>query len=154
MCDVQGPFLYDEEPAPLHKGPGRNRNGTLIALIGATVLIAVLMVGGMVLFKGTAADQAEQVAGVFTRALAAGDTETAYDLLCDDERGRITPDQLAGEYLRPGTPEVIGSRGERVDDQPVRYVQVRWSDGGSTTESELTVVPEGGTKVCGTTAAG
>ncbi len=151
---TQGPFLYDDDPAPLHTGTGRNRNGTLIALLSATVLIALLMVGGMVLFKGTASDQAEEVAGVFTRALAAGDTETAYELICDDERARITPDQLAGEYLHPGTPEVTGSRGDRVDDEPVRYVHVRWDDGGATVTTELTVVPEGGTKVCGTSAAG
>jgi hypothetical protein len=151
---TNGPFLYDDDPAPLHTGPGRNRNGTLIALLSATVLIAVLMVAGMVLFKGTASDQAEEVAGVFTKALAAGDTETAYGLICDDERARITPDQLAGEYLHPGTPEVTGSRGDRVDDEPVRYVQVRWDDGGAAVSTELTVVPEGGTKVCGTSAAG
>ena len=151
---TQGPFLYDDDPMPLHTGTGRNRNGTIIALLGATVLIALLMVGGMTLFKGSASDQAEEVAGVFTKALAAGDTETAYGLICDDERARITPDQLAGDYLRPGTPEVTGSRGDRVEDSPVRYVQVRWDDAGASTTSELTVVPEGGTKVCGTTAAG
>ena len=68
---TQGPFLYDDDPMPLHTGTPRQRNGTLIALLSATVLIAVLMVGGMVLFKGTAADQAEEVAGVFTTSLAA-----------------------------------------------------------------------------------
>jgi hypothetical protein len=151
---TQGPFLYDDDPAPLHTGTGRNRNGTLIALIGATVLVALLMVGGMVLFKGTAADQAEEVAGVFTKALAAGDTETAYALVCDAERARITPDQLAGEYLHPGTPVVTGSRGERIDDSPVRYVTVRWDDGRTGTTTTLTVVPEGGTKVCGTASTG
>ena len=151
---TEGPFLYDDGPAPLHTGTGRNRNGTIIALLSATVLIALLMVGGMVLFKGTASDQAEEVAGVFTKALAAGDTETAYGLICDDERARITPDQLAGEYRHPGTPEVTGSRGDRVDDEPVRYVQVRWDDGGTDVTTELTVVPEGGTKVCGTTPVG
>jgi type II secretory pathway pseudopilin PulG len=150
----EGPFLYDDDPAPLHTGPGRNRNGTLIALIVATVLVALLAVGGMVLFQGTAADQAEEVAGVFTKALAAGDTETAYGLICDAERGRITPGQLAGDYLHPGTPVVTGSRGDRVDEAPVRYVKVRWDAGGTSTTTELTVVPEGGTKVCGTAAAG
>jgi hypothetical protein len=151
---TNGPFLYDDDPAPLHTGTGRNRNGTLIALIGATVLVAVLSVAGMVLFKGTAADQAEQAATVFTRALVAGDTETAYGLICDGERGRITPDQLAGEYLQPGAPEVVGSRGAHVDGKPVRYVQVRWNDGGTNRTTELTLVPEGGTKVCGTSSAG
>jgi Cft2 family RNA processing exonuclease len=150
---TQGPFLYDDDPAPLHTGTGRNRNGTLIALIGATVLIAVLMVGGMVLFRGTASDQAQEVATVFTKALAAGDTETAYGLICDDERARITPDALAGEYLRSGTPEVTGSRGDRVAGEPVQYVSISWDDAGGSTTSELVVVPEGGTKVCGTRPA-
>ena len=145
-----GPYLYDDDPAPLHTGTPRNRNGTLIALLGATVLIAVLMVGGMVLFKGTGSRQAEEVAGVFTRALAAGDVETAYALICDDERARVPPDQLAAEYLQPGTPQITGSRGATVDGGPVRYVQVRWESAGGSTGSELTVVPEGGTKVCGT----
>jgi hypothetical protein len=151
---AQGPFLYDDDPVPLHTGTPRNRNGTIIALLGATVLIALLMVGGMTLFKGSASDQAEEVAGVFTAALAADDTETAYGLICDDERARITPDQLAGEYRQPGTPEVTGSRGAQVDGEPVRYVTVRWDDAGSSSTTELTVVPEGGTKVCGTRTAG
>jgi hypothetical protein len=151
---TEGPFLYDDDPMPLHTGTGRNRNGTLIALISATVLVAVLMVGGMVLFKGTAADQAEEVAGVFTKALAADDTETAYGLICDAERARITPDQLAGEYRQPGTPSVIGSRGDKVDGAPVQYVRVRWDDAGTASTTELTIVPEGGTKVCGSRAAG
>jgi hypothetical protein len=149
-----GPFLYDDDPAPLHTGTGRNRNGTLVALIGATVLVALLAVGGMVLFQGTPSHQAEEVAGVFTKSLAAGDTETAYGLICDAERGRITPAQLAGDYLHPGTPVITGSRADRVDDEPVRYVQVRWGSGAGSTTTELTVVPEGGTKVCGTRTAG
>jgi hypothetical protein len=41
-----------------------------------------------------------------------------------------------------------------VDDSPVRYVQVRWDDGATSTTSQLTVVPEGGTKVCGTGPVG
>jgi hypothetical protein len=151
---TQGPFLYDDDPAPIHTGTPRNRNGTLIALLSATVLVAVLMVGGMVLVKGTGTRQAEEVVGVFTQALAAGDTETAYGLICDDERARITPDQLAGEYLHPGTPEVTGLRRAEVDGAPVQYVQVRWNDAGASSTTELTIVPEGGTKVCGTSPAG
>jgi hypothetical protein len=150
---TQGPFLYDDAPEPLHTGAGSNRNGTLIALLGATVLVAVLMVGGMVWFKGTGSDQAEEVASVFTQALAAGDLETAYGLICDDERGRIVPDELAGAYLQPGTPAVTGSRGDEVDGEPVQYVEITWDDAGTTSTSELVVVPEGGTKVCGTRTA-
>ena len=150
MSAPEGPFLYDDDPAPLHTGTPRNRNGLIVALLGGTALFAVGMVLLMTLTKGSGSDQAEEVAGVFTKALAAGDTETAYALICDAERGRITPDQLAGDYLHPGTPEITGARADRVDDEPVRYVQVRWGAGVST---ELTVVPEGGTKVCGTTPA-
>ena len=154
MSTSEGPFLYDDDPMPLHTGPGRNRNGTLIALLSATVLVAVLMVGGIFLVKGTGEEQAEEVAGVFTKALAAGDIETAYGLVCDAERSRVSPDELVGKYLQRGTPEVTGSRGDRVDDKPVRYVQVRWDDGSSITTTELTVVPDGGTEVCGTAVTG
>ena len=35
---TEGPFLYDDDPMPLHTGTPRNRNGTLIALLSATVL--------------------------------------------------------------------------------------------------------------------
>lgn len=151
---TQGPFLYDDDPAPLHTGTPRNRNGTLLALLGATVLIAVLMVGGMTLYKGSGEDQSREVAGVFAAALSQGDVETAYGLICDDVRARVAPDQLAEEFLQPGTPEVTGSRETEVDGEPAQLVQVRWDDGGAVTTTELTVVPEGGTKVCGTSAAG
>ncbi|MGY5885315.1 Rv0361 family membrane protein [Modestobacter lacusdianchii] len=151
---TQGPFLYDDDPAPLHTGTPRNRNGTLLALLGATVLIAVLMVGGMTLYKGSGEDQSREVAGVFAAALSQGDVETAYGLICDDVRARVAPDQLVEEFLQPGTPEVTGSRETEVDGEPAQLVQVRWDDGGAVTTTELTVVPEGGTKVCGTSAAG
>jgi hypothetical protein len=35
----------------------------------------------------------------------------------------------------------------------VQYVQVRWDDAGTSSTTELIVVPEGGTKVCGTRPA-
>ena len=101
----------------------------------------------MALFKGTAADQAKEVAAVFTKALAANDTETAYGLICDAERGRITPDQLAGDYLRPG--HARRSRRRAVSGSTTRrsrYVQVRWDDEREPHDTELTVVPEGGTQ--------
>ncbi|WP_299956867.1 hypothetical protein [uncultured Modestobacter sp.] len=151
---TQGPFLYDDDPAPLHTGTPRNRNGTLLALLGVTVLIAVVMVGGMTLYKGSGDDQSREVAGVFTAALSQGDLETAYGLICDDVRAQVPPDQLAAEYLQPGDPEVTGSTETEVDGEPARLVQVRWDDDGAVTTTELTVVPEGGTKVCGTSTAG
>ena len=155
MTAPEGPFLYDDDPAPLHTGTPRNRNGLILALLGGTLLFSVGMVLLMTLTKGTGSDQAEEVAGVFTKALAAGDTETAYQLICDAERGRITPDELAGAYLQPGSPEVTGARiGKDDEGEPLRYVSVRWDDAGTVTTTELTVVPEGGTKVCGTRSAG
>jgi len=151
---TQGPFLYDDDPAPLHTGTPRSRNGLIVALLGGTVLFAVVMVLLMTLLKGSGGDQASEVAGVFTAALSQGDLETAYQLVCDDVRGSVAPDELAGAYLQPGTPEVTGARSSEVDGEPVELVEVRWDDDGAITTTELTVVPEGGTKVCGTRAAG
>ena len=147
-----GPFLYDDDPAPLHTGEPRQRKGLLIALFGSTGLIAVLMVGGMLFFKGSGEDQAREVATVFTAALSQGDVGTAYELLCDDERGRLLPDELADAYLQDGTPAVIGATAAEYDDGPAQRVGVRWGEGAGAVTTEVLVVPEGGTKVCGTSA--
>ena len=147
-----GPFLYDDDPAPLHTGEPRQRKGLLVALFGSTVLIAVVMVGGMLFFKGSGEDQAREVATVFTAALSQGDVETAYALLCDDERGRVLPEELAEAYLQEGTPAVVGAREGEYEDGPAQLVDVRWSEGAAAVTTELLGVPEGGTKVCGTSA--
>jgi type II secretory pathway pseudopilin PulG len=144
-----GPFLYDDDPAPLHTGTPRSRNGLLLAIGGAVVLVAVLMAVLLPVITGSADEQAEEVAGVFVAALSQGDTETAYQLLCDDERARLQPEDLAGAYLQEGTPEVTGSRAG-AGDELTRLVDVRWGAGASATTTEVVVVPEGGTKVCGT----
>ncbi|SDY09100.1 hypothetical protein SAMN05661080_02292 [Modestobacter sp. DSM 44400] len=144
-----GDYLYDDDPAPLHTGTPRNRNGLLLAIGGGTVLVAVLVAVLLPVLTGSAQEQAEEVAGVFAAALSQGDTETAYQLLCDDERARLQPGDLAAAYLHDGTPEVTGSR-EGTGAQPTRLVDVRWGEGADATSTELTVVPEGGTKVCGT----
>jgi hypothetical protein len=146
-----GPFLYDDDPAPLHTGTPRSRNGLLLAIGGAVVLVAVLMAVLLPLVTGSAGKQAEEVAGVFAAALSQGDTETAYQLLCDDERARLQPGDLAGAYLHEGTPHVTGSR-DGGGAQTSRVVDVRWGEGAGATTTELVVVPEGGTKVCGTRA--
>jgi len=147
-----GPFLYDDDPAPLHTGQPRQRQGLLLAIFGATALVAVLMVGGILLVKGSAGDQAQEVATVFTAALSQGDVETAYALICDDERARLAPDELADAYLQEGTPTVTGSRDGEYDGDPAQLVGVRWGEGAGATTTEIVVVPEGGTKVCGTRA--
>jgi hypothetical protein len=145
-----GPFLYDDDPAPLHTGEPRQRRGLLLALFGCTVLIAVLMVGGILFFKGSGEDQAREVTTVFTAALSQGDVETAYALVCDDERARLLPEELADAYLQDGTPTVVGARETEYDDAPAMRVEVRWGEGAAAVTTEVLVVPEGGTKVCGT----
>jgi hypothetical protein len=144
-----GPYLYDDDPEPLHTGAPRRRTGLLLGVFGGTAVLAVLMVVALPLVKGSAQDQAREAAGVFVAALQHGDTETAYQLLCDDERARLQPGDLAGAYLHEGTPHVTGSRdGDGPDTS--RLVDVRWGEGTTATTTELVVVPEGGTKVCGT----
>ncbi|SOE02058.1 hypothetical protein [Blastococcus haudaquaticus] len=143
MTAPEGPYLYDEGPAPLHTGTPRRRSGTLLLVFGGTAAFAVLMVVLTLLLKGSGSDQAKEVAGVFVAALAADDVETAYDLLCQEERVRLSPEELAAAYLGEGAAEV----GTPVRDGDARLVPVEWADG---TTTELTVVGEDGLRICGT----
>jgi hypothetical protein len=145
MTAPQGPFLYDEGPEPLHTGAPRRSGKILVLIFGGTVLFAVLMVVLTLALRGTGSEQAEEVSGVFLAALAAEDTETAYGLLCQDERIRLSPDEVAGEYLAGGDPRLGPVR----EDGDARLVPVEWSDG---TTSELTVIGEDGLRICGTAA--
>ena len=138
-----GPFLYDEGPAPLHTGTPRRRSGTLLLIFGGTVAFAVLMVILTLVVRGSGSDQAEEVAGVFVAALAADDTETAYALLCQQERVRLSADELATAYLGGG----VGEVGEAARDGDARLVPVEWPDGTTTV---LTVIGEDGLRICGT----
>jgi hypothetical protein len=142
-----GPFLYDDDPAPLHTGTPRRRPALLLAIFGGTAAFAVLMVVLMTVVRGSGEEQAQEVAGVFLKALAQDDTQTAHELLCQEERIRLSPEEVAGAYLREGTPELGPVR----DDGDARLVPVQWSDG---TTTELTVIGENGPRVCGVSAAG
>jgi hypothetical protein len=142
-----GPFLYDDDPAPLHTGTPRRRPALLLAIFGGTVAFAVLMVVLTTAVKGSGEEQAQEVAGVFLKALAQDDTQTAHELLCQEERVRLSPEEVAGAYLREGTPELGPVR----DNGDARLVPVQWSDG---TTTELTVIGENGPRVCGVSAAG
>ena len=144
---MSGPFLYDDDPAPLHTGTPRPANGLLLWIFGGTAAFAVLMVVLMSVVKGTGEEQAQEVAGVFLAALAEDDTETAHALLCQEERLRLSPDEVAGAYLGEGT----GELGPVRRDGDARLVAVQWSDG---TSSELTVIGEDGPRICGVTPAG
>jgi hypothetical protein len=151
---TQGPYLYDEGPEPLHTGAGRSRRGLLVAILLGTVLVAVAAVVALPLVRGTAGEQAGEAAGVFITALQKGDDETAYDLLCADERARLQPAQVAEEYLRPGTATIGDVSDADLGDRPAQRVPVRWTDGDAVTRTFLTVVNEDGAHVCGTTSAG
>jgi hypothetical protein len=108
------------------------------------VLVAVLMVVLTLVLRGSGEDQAKEVSGVFLAALAQDDTDTAHALLCEEERRRLAPGDVAGAYLGEGTGEVGAAR----QDGDARLVRVEWADG---TASELTVIGEDGPRICGTT---
>jgi hypothetical protein len=142
-----GPFLYDDDPAPLHTGTPRRRHGLLLALFAGTVLVALGMVAALYLVRGTPGEQAREVVGVFLAALEQDDTETAYGLLCEVERARLAPDEVAGEYEGAAPGEIVGTEKAEVDGGAVQSVRVRWDDGA---ESEFVVLSESGPHVCGT----
>jgi hypothetical protein len=150
----QGPYLYDEGPEPLHTGAGRSRRGLLVLILLGTVLVAVAAVVALPLLKGSAGEQASEVAGVFVAALQQGDDQTAVELLCEDERARLQPADVAGEYLRSGTAEIGDVRDAELGDRPAQRVEVRWTDGDAVTSTFLTVVNEDGAHVCGTASTG
>ena len=145
----QGPYLYDDDPAPLHTGTPRPARALILAVIGGTVAVAVGMAVGLPLVKGSPEEQAREVSGVFLSALAQDDVETAYGLLCAEERARVAPEALATEYAAGGTGRVAGAIADELDGEPVQRVEVAWSDGSTST---LTVVSESGARICGTAA--
>ena len=139
---TSGPFLYDDDPAPLHTGAPQRSGKILVFILGGTVVAAFLAVWASVALRGTPGEQATEVAGVFLAALAADDTETAHALLCEDERARLAPDEVAGAYLGEGSPEL----GEPGRDGEERLVPVTWDDDSIST---FTMVGEDGLRVCG-----
>ena len=143
---MTGPFLYDDDPEPLHTGSPRRSGKIVVLVFGATVLVAILMVVLMPLVRGTPDEQVREAAGVFVAALAEDDLETAYGLLCEGERARVPAADLVEEYRLAGTGRVQGAEEIEVDGVPRYLVDVRWSGGGS---SELTVINEDGPSICG-----
>lgn len=141
---MTGPFLYDDEPAPLHTGTPRNRQGYLVAALVALVLLAFGMVAALYLVKGSPEEQAEEVTGVFLAALEQGDSETAHELLCEAERAELLPEDVASTYLPGTTSRVVGT--ETSGSGSERLVRVRWADGET---AAWTVVSENGPRICG-----
>jgi hypothetical protein len=149
---TEGPFLYDDGPERLHTSAPRRRHGLLLWVFGGTALVAVLLIVFLPLVRGTAEDQSREVVQVFLAALDQGDTETAYQLLCEDERVGLTPEEIGPRFLGgDGSGEVVAAAEDRVDGDPVQRVQVEWSDG---TTSEFTVVNADGPHVCGVAPGG
>ena len=144
-----GPYLYDDNPEPLHTSTPRTRNGLILGIFGGTVVVGVAAVLALPLVKGSGEEQVREVAGVFVAALEKDDLETAYGLLCEDERARVAAADLADEYGFTGSGTVGSAEEIEVDGAPQYLVQVRWSDGGS---SEFTVINEDGASICGVTA--
>ena len=139
---TSGPFLYDDDPAPLHTGAPQRSGKILVFILLGTVVVAFLAVWASVAVRGTPGEQATEVTGVFLAALAADDTETASALLCEDERARLTPGEIAAAYVGVGSPEL----GEPGRDGDKRLVPVTWDDG---TTSTFTVIGQDGLRVCG-----
>jgi hypothetical protein len=144
---TEGPFLYDEGPESLHTGTPRSRRGLLAGIGIATVAVAILMVVLLPLVTGSATKQATQVTTVFLRSLAAGDTETAYGLLCDTERQRLAPEKIAAAYLGPTPGTVTGATESKQGGTTTELVDLRWADGSA---SRYTLVNQSGPRICAT----
>ncbi|TYP87471.1 hypothetical protein [Blastococcus xanthinilyticus] len=141
-----GPFLYDDDPAPLHTGAPRRSGKLMVLILAGTVLAAVLFAVLLPVVKGSPGEQATEVTGVFFAALAAGDTETAHQLLCEDEREQVAEEEMVELFLRPGEPEVTGVTDDETAGARVQQVTVRWDDGQT---DRFAVINEDGPRVCG-----
>jgi hypothetical protein len=149
---TDGPFLYDEGPEPLHTGKPRRSGRFLVLIFGATALLAVLSVVLLPIVKGSAGDQSREVVQVFLAALHKGDTETAYDLLCEKERAAVRPEDVAARYVVGGGPgRVVTASEGTADGAPAEQVRVQWPDGSL---SRFTVVNSNGPHVCGVAPKG
>ena len=146
-----GPYLYDQGPEALHTGTPRRRRGAITAIFLGAAVLAILAVVLLPVLTGSATGKAKEVTGVFLKALAAKDTETAYGLLCDSERQRLHPGQVAGAYLG-ATPGTVGSAAEvKRKGTTIETVDVRWADGAT---SRYTLVNQSGPHICGTHPVG
>ncbi|MGY1746458.1 hypothetical protein [Blastococcus sp. SYSU D00695] len=142
----EGPFLYEEGPEQLHTARPRNRNGLLLGIMLATIVVGVAMVLLLPVVKGSPDERATAAVTVFYASLADGDLDTATQMLCLAERARLADTEPGGDYLLGSDPEVTGSTEAEEDGESVRHVTVEWADGSTAT---VTVVPEDGPRVCG-----
>jgi hypothetical protein len=143
-----GPYLYDEGPFSPHTGTPRSRKGLIVAILAGTVALAIAATVAFWLVKGSPSEQAQEAAGVFLAALAAGDRQTAHELLCEKERARVPIEGMFGAYGVQGNGRVVGSKEVVNGGRVAQQVQVRWADGHT---SGLLVVAEDGPHICGAT---
>lgn len=148
---MTGPFLYDDDPAPLHTGAPRRRNGWVLAGLLGIVLLAVAMVGVLLLVRGTPEEQSEEAVGVFLAALGQDDGETTHGLLCEEVRQGTEAGEVPAEYRGALPGRVTGSEETDRGGATVVEVEVAWADGTATT---FTVVNEDGPRLCGTAPTG
>ncbi|WP_029429661.1 hypothetical protein [Blastococcus sp. URHD0036] len=142
----EGPFLYDDEPEPLHTAPPRNRNGLLLGIMLATIVVGVAMVLLMPVVKGTPGERADAAVTVFYASLGDGDLDTATQMLCTSERDRLGERDPAEDYVLGRDPEITGSGEVEVDGDRLRTVTVRWDDDSTST---ITIRAEDGPRICG-----
>jgi hypothetical protein len=146
-----GPYLYDDGPEALHTGTPRRRRGLLTAIFLGAACLAIVAVILLPLVTGSASAKAKEVTGVFLKAMAANDLETAYGLLCDSEQQRLKPGEVAGAYLG-ATPGKVGKAAElKRNGTTIETVDVRWADGAT---SRYTLVNQGGPHICSTRPIG
>ncbi|MGY1743227.1 MULTISPECIES: Rv0361 family membrane protein [unclassified Blastococcus] len=142
----EGPFLYDDGPSSPHTGTPRSRNGLLLGIMLATVLVGVAMVLLLPVVKGSPEEQSTAAVTVFYDSLGDGDLDTATQMLCSAERNRLADADPGEDYLLGDGPEVTGATDADEDGDTVQHVTVRWDDGSTAT---VTVVAEDGPRVCG-----
>ena len=139
---TNGPYLYDDDPEPLHTASPAQRDGHAVAVLVATLGLVAATVVALFVARQSPAEQSEEAVGVFLAALEAEDTETAHQLLCEDERARIDQDEVAAEYVVAPPGRVRASEDVGVE----QAVEVGWADGST---SRLLVISESGPRICG-----
>ena len=123
----------------------------IVAILFGCVACAIVAGALLPLVSGSAAGKAKEVTGVFLKAMAAKDLETAYGLLCDSEQQRLKPAEVAGAYLG-ATPGTVGTAAElERNGTTIETVDVRWADGAI---SRYTLVNQGGPHICSTRPIG
>ncbi len=136
---------------PGHQPGPPNSGRRVLALVGALVAVAVVLVALMVfvVFRGDPRDTADE----FMAALKAKDVDKAHSLLCKDGRQKESKEELRRGFdldSRTITAYVLGPERQREregKDETLVPVTITY-DQGTDVELDLGVWDEGGQKVC------